>query len=135
MDILEIKEAAEKTGISANNLKYYEKLGLIPKIQKDKSGIRNYSERDIRWIRFVIKFKETGAKLEHIIEYMNLAYMDIDTKYERKKILLNIESDLVLQIEHLQECLDVIRRKIENYDELCNPITEDMVKELKTNNK
>lgn len=81
---MKIKEAVKITGISANNLRYYEKIGLIPKIKKDKSGIRNYSEQDIKWINFISKFKETGAKLEYIIEYMNLAYSNEDTKKEGK---------------------------------------------------
>lgn len=59
---MKIKEAAIITGISENNLRYYEKIGLIPKIQKDVSGVRDYSEEDIRWIKFILKFKETGGK-------------------------------------------------------------------------
>lgn len=128
---MKIKEAAKTTGISANNLRYYEKIGLIPKIKKDKSGIRNYSEQDIRWINFISKFKETGAKLEYIIEYMNLAYSNEDTKEKRRNILLHIENDLETQIEHLQDCLNIIKYKIKNYDELCNPETEKMISEIK----
>lgn len=121
---MKIKEAAIITGISENNLRYYEKIGLIPKIQKDVSGVRDYSEEDIRWIKFILKFKKTGAKLEYIKEYMHLAYLNEDTKEKRRSILLNVENELETQIEHLQYCLNTVRYKIKNYDDLCNPETE-----------
>lgn len=130
---MKIKEAAIITGISENNLRYYEKIGLIPKIQKDVSGVRDYSEEDIRWIKFILKFKETGAKLEYIKEYMHLAYSNEDTKEKRRSILLNVENELETQIEHLQDCLNIVRYKIKNYDDLCNPETEKIISTIKDN--
>lgn len=130
---MKIKEAAKITGISENNLRYYEKIGLIPKIKKDKSGIRDYSEEDIRWIKFILKFKETGAKLEYIKEYMHLAYSNDNTKEKRRDILLNIENELEAQIAHLQDCLNIVKYKIKNFDELCNPETEKMMNTIKDN--
>lgn len=130
---MKIKEAAIITGISENNLRYYEKIGLIPKIQKDVSGVRDYSEEDIRWIKFILKFKETGAKLEYIKEYMHLAYLNEDTKEKRRSILLNVENELETQIEYLQGCLNIVRYKIKNYDDLCNPETEKIMNEIKDN--
>lgn len=130
---MKIKEASILTGISENNLRYYEKIGLIPKIKKDESGIRDYSEEDIRWIKFILKFKETGAKLEYIKEYMHLAHSNDDTKEKRRNILLNIENDLETQIANLQDCLNIVRFKIKNFDDLCNPETEKIISTIKDN--
>ena len=51
-----IKEVSERTGISIDNLRYYERIGLIPPIPRNKSGIRDYDEIAIHWITFVLKF-------------------------------------------------------------------------------
>ena len=48
-----IREVSEKTGITSDTLRYYEKIGLIKNISRDKNGIRNYSDEDIQWLEFV----------------------------------------------------------------------------------
>lgn len=126
-----IKEAAEKTGVSIDNLRYYERIGLIPRIPRNKSGIRDYDERALHWIEFVLKFKQAGASLESIIEYVELAQTDKDTKEARRRILLKIERELDEKLKKLNSCMDAIKYKIENYDDLCDPTTQEMIKEWK----
>lgn len=130
-----IKEAAEKTGVSIDNLRYYERIGLIPAIPRNKSGIRDYDERAIHWIQFVLKFKQAGASLEAIIDYVNMAQSDEETKEARREILFDIKQNLTEKMSMLQECMDMITYKIENYDQLCDPLTKKMVTEWKQNNK
>ena len=62
-----IKEVSERTGVSIDNLRYYERIGVIPPIPRTSSGIRDYDERAIHWVEFVLKFKKAGASLETII--------------------------------------------------------------------
>ena len=126
-----IKEAAEKTGVSIDNLRYYERIGLIPPIPRNKSGIREYDERALQWINFVLKFKKAGASLEEIIEYVNLAQSDDNTKEARRKILLDIKCKLQEKIDKLNECMDTINYKIENYNDLCDPITQEIINKWK----
>ena len=126
-----IKEAAEKTGVSIDNLRYYERIGLIPPIPRNKSGIREYDERALHWINFVLKFKKAGASLEEIIEYVNLAQSDDNTKEARRKILLDIKRKLQEKIDKLNECMDTTNYKIENYNDLCDPITQEMINQWK----
>ena len=56
-----IKEASRITGVSTDNLRYYERIGLIPKIKKNESGIRDYDDADIGMIELVVRFKSAGA--------------------------------------------------------------------------
>ena len=79
-----IKEAAERTGVSIDNLRYYERIGLIPPIPRNKSGIREYDEHVIKWIEFVLKFKRAGMPLEAIIEYIKLANSDEENQLWQK---------------------------------------------------
>lgn len=130
-----IKEAAERTGLSIDNLRYYERIGLIPPIPRNKSGIRDYNERAIHWVEFVLKFKQAGASLEAIFDYIKLAQSENDSKEARREILFDIKNDLKTRISLLQECLEMAEYKIENYDNLCNPVTQEMVEEWKGSNK
>lgn len=127
-----IKQAAEKTGVSIDNLRYYERIGLIPPIPRNKSGVREYDERALHWIEFVLKFKQAGASLEAIIEYVQLAQSDHDTKEARREILLDVERDLEERMVKLSACMDTIKYKIENYYDLCEPVTQKMINEWKS---
>lgn len=87
-----IKEASEKTGISVDNLRYYERIGLIPEVPRSASKIRNYDDVTLSWIDFVMRFKRGGMALESIREYVQLAMEGEETKPARKEILLEIKN-------------------------------------------
>lgn len=126
-----IKEASELTGVSIDNLRYYERIGLIPKVPRTASGIREYDEISIRWIEFVMKFKKAGASIESIIEYIRLAEMGESTKQERRNILIEIKKVIEDRMMKLQECLDITSYKINNYYNICEPVTKELVNDWK----
>lgn len=126
-----IKEAAELTGVSIDNLRYYERIGLIPKVPRTSSGIRDYDEISIRWIEFVIKFKKAGASIESIREYIRLAEIGESTKQERRQILIEIKKNIEMRMKELQECLDITNYKINNYYNVCEPVTKELVDDWK----
>lgn len=126
-----IKEVSQRTGISVDNLRYYERIGLIPAIPRNKSGIRDYDERAIHWIEFVLKFKQAGASLESIIEYIQLSGSKQDSKEARRALLFEIKEDLEKRINKLNSCMEMIDYKIEHFDNLCDPITQKMILEWK----
>ncbi|CUP86912.1 transcriptional regulator [Clostridium baratii] len=126
-----IKEAAELTGVSIDNLRYYERIGLIPKVPRTSSGIRDYDEISIRWIEFVIKFKKAGASIESIREYIRLAEIGESTKQERRQILIEIKKNIEMRMKELQECLDITNYKINNYYNICEPVTKELVNDWK----
>lgn len=128
-----IKEAAELTGISIDNLRYYERIGLIPKVPRTESGIRDYDEMSLSWIDFAMRFKRGGMSLESIREYIQLAIQGEHTKPARKEILLESKEELEKKLADIQESLDVINYKLDTYDQKCGPITLEMVEAWKKN--
>lgn len=130
-----IKEAAEATGVSIDNLRYYERIGLIPEVPRTEAGIRVYDEASISWIEFVLHFKRGGMSLEAIREYVMLALVGEETKPARKLILLEAKEQLEKKLEEIQESLGVINYKLEIYDQKCEPITMEMVREWKVRQK
>ena len=127
-----IKEAAELTGVSIDNLRYYERIGLIPPVPRTKSGIRDYDEISIRWIEFVMKFKKAGASIESIIEYIRLAQIGESTKLARRHILIEIKEVIEERMKELQECLDITDYKINNYYNVCEPVTKELIDDWKS---
>ena len=64
-----IQEVAEKTGISAHTIRFYERSGILPPIQRTDGGIRQFSEADATFLSFVLELKRTGMSLAEIIEF------------------------------------------------------------------
>ena len=126
-----IKEASEKTGISIDKLRYYERIGLIPEVPRNTSGIRNYDDVSLGWIDFVMRFKQGGMALESIREYVQLAIEGDGTKAARKEILIDTKEHLEEKKRKIQESLDVINYKLDTYEQKCGPITMEMVNEWK----
>ncbi|WP_026889772.1 MerR family transcriptional regulator [Clostridium beijerinckii] len=130
-----IKEASGKTGISIDNLRYYERIGLIPEVPRTESGIRDYDEMAIHWIEFAMRFKKAGVSLESIREYIQLALQGISTKEARREILIETKAGLEKKMHDIHETMEVINYKIDNYDQKCEPITNELIAEWKESRK
>lgn len=128
-----IKEAAKITGITIDNLRYYERIGLIPEVPRTASGIRDYDEMSLNWIDFAMRFKRGGMSLEAIREYIQLALQGETTKPARKEILLEAKEELEKKMAEIQESLDVINYKLDIYEQICEPFTIETVKNWKRN--
>ncbi len=114
---MKISEVVARTGISAYTLRYYEKLGLIKRIDR-AGGRRKYEQEDIRWIEFIQRLKATGMSLVQIREYADLRYLGYSTVTERKEILLRHKEKLAVEIEELKACFKVLNKKIKVYEEM-----------------
>ncbi|WKY44611.1 MerR family transcriptional regulator [Eubacteriaceae bacterium ES2] len=128
-----IKEAAERVGVSVDNLRYYERIGLFPAIPRNESGMRDYDEMSLHWIEFALRFKRGGMSLEAIREYIQLALQGEKTKPARKEILLDAKKAHEQKLAEIQESLDVINYKLDTFEQKCEPITMEIVNAWKEN--
>ncbi len=113
-----IAEVSGKYDVSQDTLRYYERIGLIPRVNRNKSGIRNYTEEDCRWAEFVICMRSAGLPIEALIEYVNLFQQGDDTSEVRKEILLEQRKHLVTRMEVMQKTLERLNYKIERYEQV-----------------
>ncbi len=74
MKYYKIGKVSQMTGLSRDTLRYYEKIGLIRHLEKDESGRKKYSEKDIEWIEFLKRLKTTKMSLKDIGKYADLRY-------------------------------------------------------------
>ena len=116
-----IAEVSRQYGISADTLRYYERVGLIPPVNRNKSGIRDYTERDCRWGEFIKCMRGAGIQIEALIEYVSLFQQGDSTHEARRQILMEQRDQLRERLEEMQSTLDRLNRKIENYDSIMRP--------------
>lgn len=112
-----IAEVAKKYEISADTIRYYERVGVIPPVTREKNGIRNFTEEDCNWVYYAKVMRAAGVSVEKLIEYVKLFQMGIDTVHARKSLLIEQYETMGEQLRALQETYNMLGRKIEGYEE------------------
>ncbi|HOV41668.1 MAG TPA: MerR family transcriptional regulator [Oscillospiraceae bacterium] len=113
-----IKQAAEKTGLTEHTIRYYDKEGLLPLLERSQGGIRKFSERDIEWLGLICCLKNSGMPIEELREFMRLCLNGSKTCEERRKLLVKHKEHILSQMEQLKKSLDTLNYKIEHYKEI-----------------
>ena len=113
---MRIKEVCEKYGLTPDTLRFYEKIGLLPRVRRDKNGIRDYSEEDCRWIEFIKCMRSAGIEIEALVRYVKLFQEGDSTLEERKQILIEQRDKLQAKIGEMQKALERLNYKIQVYE-------------------
>ena len=123
-----IAEVSKKVNLSADTLRYYERIGLIPEVNRTESGMRNYTEEDLGWIEFSKCMRNAGISIEALIEYIKL-YKKGDVTLEARKQLLISQKDVIKErLEEIQNTFDRINYKIKNYEKILVEREKDLLK-------
>jgi len=113
---MKIAEVSERYAISTDTLRYYERIGLIWPVNRNASGIRDYTDLDLRRVEFIKCMRSAGLPVEVLIEYVGLVQQGDGTIQTRKEILKEQREQLVARIKEMQKTLDVLDHKIEVYE-------------------
>lgn len=119
-----IAEISKKYDLSADTLRYYERIGLIPPVPRNKSGIRDYDETSCGWIELMKCLRKAGVQIEALIEYVKLFQEGEHTAKARKDILIEQRNLLMDRIEDMQQSLERLNYKIDRYDTVILPTLE-----------
>jgi DNA-binding transcriptional MerR regulator len=115
-DQLTIAQAAERTGLTAHTLRYYERARLLLRVDRDgSSGHRRYGERDIEWITLCTKLRATGMPIRRIREYADLVRAGEGNEGARIEILEAHRAEVVEQLAELERNLELIDYKLGLY--------------------
>ncbi|MHC2797719.1 DNA-binding transcriptional MerR regulator [Mesorhizobium jarvisii] len=109
---MNISEAGSRSGLSVDTIRYYEKLGLLPRIARDRAGKRQFSMEDIDWLVLLSSLRETGMPLKKMRHFAQLYQMGNATLSERKTLLLDHASHLNKQRAALDRCAKLLAYKI-----------------------
>jgi MerR family transcriptional regulator, aldehyde-responsive regulator len=126
-----IADVAKKYDLTADTLRYYERIGLIPGVSRTTGGIRDYSEEDCRWIEFIKCMRGAGLPVEVLIEYVRLFHLGDDTFEARKALLVEQRAKLAERLADMKATLDRLDKKIERYEKTLVPFENELKKTQK----
>lgn len=107
-----VKEVSEKTGITPHTLRFYEKEGVLPNVDRDVSGGRVYNDTNIDWIETVQALRSTGLPLAEIKQYNELYRAGDSTLQQRKGMLAHQKYKVEEQIQKLMKTLEKLNYKM-----------------------
>jgi len=113
-----IAEVSQKYDLCQDTLRYYERIGLIPRVNRNKSGIRDYTEEDCRWVEFIKCMRNAGLPIEALIEYVGLFQKGDETIEIRKELLVEQRKQLIAKMEDMQKTLERLNYKIAIYKQV-----------------
>lgn len=124
-----IAEVSKKYGLTQNTIRYYEKIGLIPPVPRNSSGIRNFDERSCGWIEFIKCMRNAGLSIEVLTKYVELFNEGKSTLKERKELLIGQREKLIEKQEDIKKTLERLDYKIELYDDIISGKRKDFMEE------
>lgn len=114
---MNITEVSKKFNLSPDTLRYYERIGLIPNVNRNKRGIRDYTDEDCRWVEFIKCMRSAGLPIESLIKYVSLFQQGDQTIYERQALLVDQRNILLTRIEEMSKTLERLNGKISRYEQ------------------
>ena len=111
-----ITEVSRKFDVSQDTIRYYERIGLLPRVNRNKSGIRDFTEEDCGWVEFIRCMRSAGLPIEVLIDYVALFQQGDKTAGARKKLLIEQRKQLRIRMEEMQKTLERLDYKIARYE-------------------
>ncbi|GAA1282854.1 hypothetical protein Psi02_31270 [Planotetraspora silvatica] len=121
---LTIAQMAERTGLSADTLRYYEKAGLIEPVGRSAGNQRRYAATDLDWVEFLLRLRTTGMSIADMQRFARLRADGKATVADRLAVLREHRSGLDERIRALQQNADALDKKIDHYERLLSPRPE-----------
>lgn len=112
---LSVQRVAEKTGLSAHTLRYYERIGLMAPIGRDPNGNRRYTEDDLEWIILLVRLRSTGMPIAEMQRFADLVWRGKSTIPDRRELLEAHEQRLNEQRQEIEKTLTVLEGKLAHY--------------------
>ena len=109
---LTIQQVAERTGLSIDTLRYYERIGLLEPVGRTQSGHRRYTQHDLDWIDLLIRLRSTGMPRAQMVRFTQLRRQGPATLTERRIMLEQHQSFLEQHMQELEQHMHVLRQKI-----------------------
>lgn len=119
-DVLTIADVAERTGVTAHTLRYYERIGLLD-VGRDAGGRRAYTIEDLRRVVFLTRMRMSDMPIRDLQRYVALVNEGPSTEPERLQLMLAHRASVAARLADLQEALAIIDFKIDVYGGNCGP--------------
>ncbi|MBR0752600.1 MerR family transcriptional regulator [Bradyrhizobium jicamae] len=115
---MKIGELARRSGLTTHTIRYYERIGLLPYADRDRSSRRDYDASILLWIEFLGRLKTTGMPIREMLQYAELRERGSDTEPARRALLERHRERVRTRVDELNACLLVLDTKIGGYAEV-----------------
>jgi len=129
--VMNTKEVVELMDISQDTLRYYEKVGVIPPVERDKNGYRIYQMKDLNWIYLVKHLRQAGVTIELLVEFCRLGQLPKDeaVQNQQKEVLNKQLEELDEHLKAIHNARELLKYKIETYDDHIAKINDEVAQE------
>jgi len=114
---MKIGDLAKRSGLTAHTIRYYERIGLLPYADRDRSSRRDYDASILTWIEFLGRLKTTGMPIREMLRYAALRAEGAGTETERREMLEQHRAHVRARVDELNACLLALDTKIGVYAE------------------
>ena len=111
-----IRQVCARYGLTPDTLRYYEKIGMLPRVHRSASGVRDYDQEDLGWVENAVCMRGAGVPVERIAEYVKLYQAGDGTLAARRELLVQVREELLEQRRQLDAEIDRLSFKIGRYD-------------------
>ncbi|MDD8049567.1 MAG: MerR family transcriptional regulator [Thomasclavelia sp.] len=128
-----INEVAKMMNIPATTIRYYDKEGLLPYLERKDSGYRIFHKSDVEMLRLIECFKRTGMSIKEIKEFIELVKQGDSSLQQRYDMVVNHKENVQKQLDDIQKQMAMVNHKIEYYKTALEAGTEDIHKNKNKN--
>ncbi|GAA6237185.1 MerR family transcriptional regulator [Apilactobacillus micheneri] len=133
---MNINEVSKKIDVSKDTLRYWERIGLLPNIERNSSGYRDYSKKDINWVFYIKVLRKAVMSIELLIDFVKSYRNDNSNPQNRKELLIEQKQKLIDEIEARKKTLNYLSFKIDHFeDHTLNYENEKLAYENQRDNK
>ena len=125
-----IGQVSEMFGLPISTLRYYDKEGLFPDMQRE-SGIRKFSEKEIEALRVIECLKKSGLEIKDIKQFMQWCVQGSETYPQRRELFVRQKEEVEAEIKRMNRVLDMLRFKCWYYEEAIKDGNEDRLSTMK----
>jgi DNA-binding transcriptional MerR regulator len=115
---LTIQQVSQKTGLSIDTLRYYERIGLLEPIERANNGHRRYTQHDLNWIDLLIRLRNTGMPRAQMVRFAQLRRQGAATATERRLILEEHQRVLEQRMQEMEQHMAALQKKIARIKEV-----------------
>ena len=123
-----IKQVSEMMSLPVSTIRYYDKMGLIPFLEKNESGYRIFKEKDISMLRIIECFKNTGMSISEMQQYVEMVKRGDESLEERYQLFVRRKEIVLEEMRQLEKQLETIDHKLLYYETAIEAGTEDIHK-------
>lgn len=112
-----IDEVSKKFNLTKDTLRYWERIGLLPEIQRNQSGYRDYDEHAVNWVYYIMVLRKAGMSIESLSEFVKLLREGDHTIAARKSLFIEQRDALIERRDNINKTLRYLDYKIDHFED------------------